>query len=463
MKLFFKRLKLTFMPALVAGIILFFGVCPRPRENGYSESNGAVAVFAADCEAENCISFGRLPYGVTVNGVDLGGKKRGEAVSLLRRREEDFLKHKRLRICADERVFCYDFPEFYYSENFAEQLEKIERKGDYTLPVKYYLNGAEEVVEIICSQTEREVVEPYAIFNKSGSPFTYYGGRDGKSCDKAALLRDIDASLNGGFFDVCAKYEAVKRKLSVEDIKKQTSLLNSFTTYFDGTNHARSANIRLAASKINGCRLMPGQTFSFNAAVGERSVENGFTFAKIISGGRFVDGVGGGVCQVSTTLYNAALLSGLRIDEYHPHSLAVSYVAPSRDAMVSGKYFDLKFTNTALTPIYIAMNCTLNSVCCKIYGLDGGAKFSILSEVIGKLPQPPDEVIEGDEDRIISAGREGTVSLGFLVEERNGVKIKKLLRKDKYGATRTVRSVKRDDGDARGDDTAQNVPAPNNA
>lgn len=96
-------------------------------------------------------------------------------------------------------------------------------------------------------------------------------------------------------------------------------------------------NIALAAEKINGCILADGEEFSFNGRVGARTESNGFLSAPIILEGDFVEGVGGGVCQASTTVYNAALLAGMEITEQHPHSLRVGYVEPSFDAMVSGK------------------------------------------------------------------------------------------------------------------------------
>lgn len=386
-----------------------------------------------------CCGFtGRLPRGVSVNGVEVGGMTINAAKSALRMDVEGSLKQKRLRICADERVYEYSYPETDYKDGFTDTLLSVRKSGEYSSPVHYFLNGAEEIADNICADLSRPAVEPYALFNTAGEAFTYFEGSDGVECDKAKLLDDISSSLNGDFQDVRICTHTVARAQTVEDVKARTRRLYSFTTYFDADNTDRSSNIRLAAQKINGTVIESGGTFSFNQVVGARTEENGFKSAKIIENGKFVMGVGGGVCQVSTTLYNAALLSGLGIEEYHPHSLQVSYVAPSRDAMVSGNYFDLKFRNNRKTPIYIRVNCTLNSICCTVYGEEDGYAYSFSSKVTASLPRPEPVVVQGDEDKIISYGREGTESEGYLIRQCGGEEISELIRRDKYPAVADV-------------------------
>ena len=217
--------------------------------------------------------------------------------------------------------------------------------------------------------------------------------------------------------------------------KFDVRLLSSFTTRFDGGNAARSHNIRLAAKLINGSVVKNGETFSFNATVGQRTPERGFKRAKIIENGEFVEGIGGGVCQVSTTLYNAALLSGCRISEYHPHSLPVSYVAPSRDAMVSGTFFDLKFVNATGSTVYISSLTGENSVTFKIYGRDFGARYACRSSVTGSIPAPE----EFTEDiALVRSGKDGIISESYLTVTRNGLTREILLRRDKYAPQKKI-------------------------
>ena len=386
-----------------------------------------------------CCAFAvRLPRGVYVNGCDVGGMTYAAAKSRLRRAVEEDLKTKRLRICADERVYEYTFPEIDYSDGFDFTLTQIKRGGSYFSPVHYFLNGAEEIAEYICSGGDRATQEPYATFSAEGEPFEYFDGADGVLCDRKKLLEDISRSLNGAFEEVSVCATVIPRKGTVEEVKERTRKLYSFTTYFDGDNLDRSENIRLAAQKINGSVVESGEIFSFNSTVGARTESNGFKQAKIIEDGKFVLGYGGGVCQASTTLYNAAILSGLEVVEYHPHSLQVNYVAPSRDAMVSGTYFDLKFKNNRDCPVYLRASATANSVTCTVYGKSDGYDYSFLSTVSEVIPRPQAVVVKGEEQKVISYGRDGTVSEGYLVKTKNGEEECVLVRKDKYLAVADV-------------------------
>lgn len=387
----------------------------------------------------NCAFTVKLPKGVTVNGVAVGGLSFKSAKTAVREKIVGELKDKRLRISSIDKVYEFAYPEINFADGLDLMLPSIKSAGDYTVPVGYYLNGMTEIVDAICEVVYEPAEEPYAQFNRSGVPFTYFDGYDGIACDREKLICDINRSLECGF-DGEGDFAGVKvctiaqyRQVSPQTVGEWTQKLCSFTTYFDGENADRTANIRLAGEKINGTVVGAGEIFSFNEVVGERTAENGFRQAKIIEDGQFVMGYGGGVCQVSTTLYNAALLSGLEITEYHPHSLQVSYVSPSRDAMVSGNYFDLKFRNNRLTPIYVRVNGTLNSVTCTVYGPSDGYTYSFVSKVTEVLPRPDAVTCEGDEDRVIY-GRDGTASEGYLVKEADGVRTETLIRSDRYSA-----------------------------
>ncbi len=393
-----------------------------------------------------CCGFSyRLPRGVSVNGTDVSGMTRTCAKEVLRKREREYLKDKRLRICAGERVYVYSYPEINFTDYFEETLRGINKKGRYSAPVKYYLNGESEIVNYICDGLDSPPQEPYCTFNLSGEPFTYYGGVNGTECGRQKLTDDINKSLAGGFSDVNVRIRKVATQNTVDDVVKKTVRLYGFTTYFDGANVERSANIRLAASKLNGLILGAGEEFSFNRTVGARTAENGFRQAKIIENGKFVTGYGGGVCQVSTTVYNAAVLSGMDISEYHPHSLQVSYVEPSRDAMVSGSYFDLKFKNNRQTPVYMRVTASLNSVTCILYGEEDGYRYEFRSLVTGSVPRPPAVVEEGEEDGVISYGRDGTLSEGTAVKIKDGKEYPVFVRKDRYAPSADVIAVKKRD------------------
>lgn len=376
-----------------------------------------------------CAFCAKLPKNVTIDGIEVGGKSAAEAVRLVRGSIEENLKTKSLTIIGADKKYVFSYPEIGYKDNLQKLVKAVKKGNSYAAEVSFYLNGLSEISHCICDEQSRPVTEPYAIFNASGTPFTYCAGSDGFKADRNKLVADVRASLSGGFCDVKVEYKTLKRTETLSAVKNKTRLISAFTTYFDSSNFDRAHNIRLAAATVNGTVLTPGEVFSFNGVVGERTADRGFKSAKIIEKGEFVDGVGGGVCQVSTTLYNAALLAGCQITEFHPHSLAVSYVPPSCDAMVSGTYYDLKFKNSLSEKLYIRAAAGKGYVTFYFYGKSDGAQYSYASRVTGNIPAP--EEVTDDPSRV-KDGRDGILSEGYLTVTRGGIKKTVLYRKDKY-------------------------------
>lgn len=222
---------------------------------------------------------------------------------------------------------------------------------------------------------------------------------------------------------------------------------STFYTSYPSSTEERKSNIALACKTLNNTLVDVNGEFSFNKTVGARTEKNGYKTSKIIVGGEFVDGVGGGVCQVSTTLYNAVLLAGLKITECHPHSLPVSYVAPSFDAMVNSGSADLRFINDTHNPIIIKAFADGSVLRIEIWGEPLRVKYSRQSVVTGEIPIPPEQEVldeKGEypnlyqgEKLVVKHGRAGLTSEGFIIETKNGkvVSVKKI-RTDKYGAQR---------------------------
>lgn len=208
--------------------------------------------------------------------------------------------------------------------------------------------------------------------------------------------------------------------------------ISGYTTYFNQNEGGRCENIAIAASLIDGITIQGYGEFSFNATVGRRTAEAGFQQAKIILNGEYVQGVGGGVCQVSTTLYNAALKSGLQVTEFHPHSLRVGYVDPSRDAMVSTQS-DLKLFNPYAHAVYLSARVKNGAVQVVFYGKPTAERYELISQTVGQIPPPVPIVKEGEEDRVLRAEKQGVKSELYL-ERYVGDKLieRKRLRKDEY-------------------------------
>ena len=208
--------------------------------------------------------------------------------------------------------------------------------------------------------------------------------------------------------------------------------ISAYTTYFNQNEGGRCENIQISASLIDGVTIQPYGEFSFNATVGRRTAEAGFQQAKIIVDGEYVLGVGGGVCQVSTTLYNAALKSGLLVTEFHPHSLRVGYVAPSRDAMVSSQS-DLKLFNPHAHAVYLEAKAKTGAVQITFYGKPTAERIELVSQTLAQLPPPAPIIKEGEKEEIIRAEKEGIKSELYL-ERYVGERLieRKKLRTDEY-------------------------------
>ena len=376
-----------------------------------------------------CGFFSGLPANVTVEGVAVGGLRAEKAIALVREKIEEDLRTRGLKIIADGREYEFNYPEISYKDNLREVIKNVRKGGSYGAEITYYLCGLDEIASGICLNESIPVVEPHAIFSSVGEPFSYDGGSDGKSVNAVRLKEEILASLNGGFEPVYVKYTPMHRKITMSEVRNSTRLLGRFTTYFDGSNLTRVSNIRLAAAKLNGAIIAGGEVLSFNQTVGERIKERGFLPAKIIENGEYVEGVGGGVCQVSTTLYNAALLSGLKVEEYHPHSLAVGYVPPSRDAMVSGSACDLKVLNPSNTPAYIRAQVTENSVVFSVFGKPDGAIYSLESVITETTPSVEEFT---DDPAKVRAGKDGIKSECYLITRRGAYYKREKIRSDTY-------------------------------
>lgn len=373
--------------------------------------------------------FNILPKGTIIDGIDVSYKTKPNAIKIIRTKIQNEVKEKELKIIGEKQTYIFTYPEITFKDNTTTLINSIKSKGEYTTKINYYLNGINEVVNYISSCESTPTQEPHAIFNLEGEPFTYVDGINGEEVDQNKLKVDILTSLSNKFEQIEIYTHQNQFKKTIQDIKKETEQLSFFITYFDQTKVDRVHNISLAAQKINGSILYEGEEFSFNQTVGERTEENGFKSAKIIERGEFIEGIGGGVCQVSTTLYNAVLRAGLKIKEVHPHSLAVSYVPPSFDAMVSGNYFDLKFQNTTSTPIYIRAIASNNYIKFAIYGKSIDRTYEFLSKIVESIPAPIEQTTNPEQ---VKEGRDGIISEGYMIETYEDTQKTILFRHDRY-------------------------------
>lgn len=146
--------------------------------------------------------------------------------------------------------------------------------------------------------------------------------------------------------------------------------LASYTSYYRSSDETRTANLKAAVGKLNNIKIPDDAVFSFNQTVGKRTVTAGYKTAKVINGGEFVDGLGGGVCQVSSTLFECVLRANVEIVYRTNHSLEISYVPLGGDATVQWNSKDFKFKNNLGCDVRIKMTCEGGKLTCKLFGKD---------------------------------------------------------------------------------------------
>ncbi len=223
--------------------------------------------------------------------------------------------------------------------------------------------------------------------------------------DEAGLIRHIPGK-SGKMLDIVASLKALKQPLQnmqsaiielpitdnppfvrIEDVKDVNAVLASYTTYY--LQGARGDNIALAAQQLNGVLIRSGANFSFNEIVGTRTANAGYQYAAVLINGQSVPGIGGGVCQVSSTLYNAVLLAGLNPTERFSHFIPSSYCPPGLDATVADNLIDFQFMNPLAHNVYILANADGKQVTVQILGTKADLQGKQISvETVGSSQTP---------------------------------------------------------------------------
>lgn len=263
--------------------------------------------------------------------------------------------------------------------------------------------------------------------------------RYGIGVNKKELIRNIDINIkHKKFKDIDIHTERLIPKFTYNKLKKINTLLGSYETKFNLNNKNRSENIRLASKKLNGILIDSNEEFSFNNTIGRRSTEKGFKSAPIIINGEARLGMGGGICQVSSTLYNAAIYSGLDIVQVKNHTIPSSYIAKGRDATVSYGDIDLIFKNTFKSPILINNEIDGNKIIIKIYGNEEDKKIiNIKTDTLKviehkTIEKESDSLYEG-ETRVQTKGRDGyKVNTYRIYKNKDGIFINKELINESY-------------------------------
>lgn len=283
--------------------------------------------------------------------------------------------------------------------------------------------------------------------------FTINPEKIGIKVDRAKLINHIIESYStGGNLTFNIPIEKIHPTITTETLSKFTNLRADFSTNISSSSSDRKHNIKNALHSLNKIEILPNEVFSFNRCVGRRTTENGYRQAKIIVNNEFVDGIGGGVCQVSSTLYNAALLAGLEICEANKHSKQVSYVKSGFDAMVNFGSSDLKFKNNTNEKLTIITNFSQSNARIRIFGESLGEKTYRLHNEVFNIVEPKEEILY-DEKRQYSEKVKFEDEHFYLKRASTGMEIKtyrdtyinnklekrELLRHDKFAVQNAIK------------------------
>lgn len=348
--------------------------------------------------------------GVKVDGVELSGYTLPDALDMFRKREMDYAAGQGLSFALEGEEYEKSAVELGFGSNYAAIVKaawEFGREGSieqryaqaqegyaYTIDQGY----DEEILrrttyELAASLTKDGVDAEITDFIYNKGQFVFSEEQYGAFVDSEALYESAAQALDAGERTVAIEREVIEPNVTAEELAQKYGEIAVAVTNASSSNDNRISNIRLACKAINCMKLEPGQEFSFNDTVGERTKAAGYKKAGVYISGEVGEEIGGGICQVSTTLFNAVVKADLEITERHNHSLPVSYVDNGKDATVSWGAQDFKFVNSSDEPVYIVAFVTDDwRVRVHIFGRlrEDGLTVSLVP-VLQETVQPRDE------------------------------------------------------------------------
>lgn len=333
----------------------------------------------------------QVPQGVFVNGEDFSGMSFDEL--------EEQLKAIEMKLKEGKIVLSIEGNDVETSmeklgieidtKKTENKIKSIGRKGNIVVRYKELKDAKEQGVALgvgmtweepeaalvlskLCKKYEEPAVN-YGLKHENGT-FTVTEGKAGYEVNKATareqILDQLGGSWNGSKVTIKLSLETATPKGSAEELAKVKDLLGEASTSYATSSADRAKNVERGAGLVNGTVLYPGEQASFYELVAPIDIANGYFMAASYASGQVVESPGGGICQVSTTLYGALMQAELAINERSCHSMIVNYVEPSMDAAIAGTYKDLKFTNNTENPVFIEGITAGRKLTFRIYGVE---------------------------------------------------------------------------------------------
>jgi len=388
--------------------------------------------------ATNALAADKVCDGVYVDDVNIGGQTKQKAEKILKKYLAS-LEKKVVKVKTNDRTAKISLKDIGFVTINDDSVNRALNVGGVGNLIQRYKdildakNGhkvfksgfaydeglLKKFVDNDCKKCDHGIIEPTfdtkgkIINKKTLSGVKIKKGRSGQVVDKNDALEKIKKALenwNKKDITVTAKVKLEKPKHSEKELEACNRRLGTFTTYFSGGDGNRNQNIRRAAGLANGSILYPGETFSLLSKIMPFTYDNGYAAAGSYSNGQVVPAMGGGVCQVSTTLYGAVLRAEQQIVQRNCHSMTVHYVPLSQDAMLAEGCSDFQFKNTTKAPLYIE-------------GFAGGG--SITFNVYGKETRNPKRKISFQTEGVFHSGA-GTGASLYKYVYMNGKQVDRI-------------------------------------
>ncbi|MDD3705039.1 MAG: VanW family protein [Clostridiaceae bacterium] len=360
------------------------------------------------------VSGDKIHSNITINGINVGGFVPSQAGDTLKGKMEPIINDSNIVLKFKEKEWKMKYRDAGFQYEYEEAVTKaydIGHKGSYFKRIKdvvtTLLNGVDiklnysydeqylkNKLEDISKELDQESKDASIVLEAQG--FVITEEVEGRKLDvnkSYDFIKELIDNASSG--DIELAVDVTEPEIKSSDLKNIKDNLGEYSTKFNAADVDRTHNIKIATSSASHLLVKPGEVFSLNKSMGPRLAKFGYKEANVIINNELVPGIGGGICQVSSTLYNAALLSNMKIVERKSHSLPSSYIALGRDATISENYIDLKFENNSKYPIYIYGEVKGSWVKFSIYGNDEsqGRTVKIKTEVT-KVTSPQINIIE---------------------------------------------------------------------
>ena len=391
------------------------------------QSSGRHKLIQQETEMETVteVPETELEKEVSVDGISITGMSREEA-------RQTLIDHYPWAMKAQYQDDTYEITNLMTVkiDGLLDEIYSSEPKNIYTLDTSGLDTAVDQEIESMKARWNKAAKNgSISSYDASSDSFTFAGEQTGIAINEEQLKSDIQSALSARKFDkvITVSASEVQPEYSTAAAKQKYKTIGTYTTNTT-SNSKRNTNIRLAAAALNGTIVGPGQEVSFNDTVGQRTEAKGYQGAAAYNNGEVVQEIGGGVCQVSTTLYNAALKAGMKISMRRSHTFEPSYVTPGMDATVSWGGPDFRFINTSSSAIGIKASYSNQTVTVSIYGvpvLEDGVTYSLEATKTETfdLPEPQyeeDQTLQPGQEVVKSKGTQGSRWQVKLVVKKDG-------------------------------------------